>query len=295
MPYAVVMDWDLRQLRFFVTAAEQGSFTEAAAQLFVSQAAVSRTIAGLERAVGETLLRRIPRGCELTATGRLLLPHAHRVLAEADRFSEFLESRRGTLRLGYAWAALGRHTVRLQNQWRTARDSVDLQLIRHSSATSGLAEGLCDVAVVRVPVDESRFGSVVVGLEDRVVAFAADDERWSRRRRFTMAEVGERTVLFDPRGGTTTEDLWDAAGRSPSFRQISDIDSWLDTIAAGRAVGTTSEATAYHHPRPGVVYRPIKDGPRIPVRLAWWRDQRPAGLSDLISTVTQLYAQPGRG
>jgi len=94
------MDWSLRELRFFVAAAEAGSFTEAAAQLYVSQAAVSRTIAGLEKAVGDTLLRRVPRGCELTSTGQLVLPPARRVLAEAERFTEFLTTRHGVLRLG---------------------------------------------------------------------------------------------------------------------------------------------------------------------------------------------------
>jgi hypothetical protein len=55
-------------------------------------------------------------------------------------------------------------------------------------------------------------------------------------------------------------------------------------------VGTTAEATAHHHPRRGVTYRPIKDGPRIPVRLVWWREDRPAGLVELVDAVTQLYA-----
>ena len=84
------MDWTLRELRYFVAAAEAGSFTDAAAQLYISQAAVSRTIAGLEKVVGDTLLRRVPRGCELTATGAQILPHARRVLSEADNFTEFL-------------------------------------------------------------------------------------------------------------------------------------------------------------------------------------------------------------
>jgi hypothetical protein len=39
-----------------------------------------------------------------------------------------------------------------------------------------------------------------------------------------------------------------------------------------------------------LTYRPIKDGPRIPVRLAWWHDHRPNGLGDLVDAVTQLYA-----
>jgi hypothetical protein len=39
-----------------------------------------------------------------------------------------------------------------------------------------------------------------------------------------------------------------------------------------------------------VTYRPIKDGPRIAVRLAWWHDHHPNGLTDLVDAVTQLYA-----
>ena len=290
LPYARIMDWSLRELRFFVTAAEAGSFTGAAAQLHVSQAAVSRTIAGLEKAVGDRLLRRVPRGCELTSTGQQVLPAARRVLAEAESFTEFLTSRHGVLRLGYAWAALGRHTARLQRDWAQRHEAVELELVRHNSPTAGLAEGLCDVAIVRRPVDDKRFDSVVVGLERRLVAFASDDPQWARRRRVSMAEIADRTVVIDPRVGNTSSRLW--PDRPPRFLESTDVDGWLDAIAAGRGVGTTAEATAHHHLRPGVTYRPIKDGPRIPVVLAWWHDHRPAGLRDLVDAVTRLYATP---
>jgi DNA-binding transcriptional LysR family regulator len=284
------MEWSLRELRFFIAAAETGSFTEAAAQLYVSQAAVSRTIAGLEKTVGDRLLRRVPRGCELTSTGQQLLPHARRVLSEAERFTDFLTSRHDVLRLGYAWAALGRHTARLQRDWAQRHDALELELLRHNSPTAGLAEGRCDVAIVRRPVDEKRFDSLVVGLERRLVAFASDDPQWSRRRQLSMAEIADRTVIIDVRVGTTSSQLWHGADHPPRFIEATDVDGWLDAIAAGRGVGTTAEATAHHHPRPGVTYRPIKDGPRIPVRLAWWRDHHPNGLGDLVDAVTQLYA-----
>lgn len=285
------MDWTLRELRVFVTAAELGSFTDAASELHVSQAAVSRTIAALERGVGAQLLRRIPRGCEPTVIGRQMLPQARRVLAEATRFDEFLQTRHSVLRLGYAWAALGRHTTPLQRRWAREQPTIALELVRYNSPTAGLAEGLCDVAVVRREVDDRRFESVVVGLERRLAAFAADDPEWTRRRQLRMAEIAERTVITDSRVGTTTEALWLGHGRAPTIVESADVDTWLDAIAAGRGVGTTAEATAEHHPRPGVVYRPVKDGPRISVRLAWWRDARPKGLAALIDTVTGLYGQ----
>jgi DNA-binding transcriptional LysR family regulator len=284
------MDWTLRELRYFVAAAEAGSFTEAATQLYISQAAVSRTIAGLEIIVGDKLLRRVPRGCELTATGQQILPRARRVLSEADNFSEFLTSRHGVLRLGYAWAAVGRHTARLQREWAQRHGQVELQLVKQNSPTAGLAEGLCDVAIVRRPIDEKRFATVVVGLERRLVAFASDDAQWSRRRQLSMAEIAERTVIIDPRVGTTSSELWRGSQHQPQFIESTDIDTWLDAIAAGRGVGTTAEATAYHHSRPGVTYRPIKDGPRIAVKVAWWHDHRPHGLDDLIDAITRLYA-----
>ena len=290
LPYAWGMEWSLRELRFFVAAAEAGSFTDAAAQLYVSQAAVSRTIAGLEKTVGDRLLRRVPRGCELTSTGQQILPQARRVLSEAARFTEFLTSRHGVLRLGYAWAALGRHTARLQRDWAQRHEAIELKPIRHNSPMAGLAEGLCDVAIVRRPVDEKRFDSVVVGLERRLVAFASDDAQWSRRRKVSMAEIADRTVVIDPRVGTTSSRLWSDADHQPRFIESTDVDGWLDAIAAGRGVGTTAEATAHHHPRPGVTYRPIKDGPRIPVRIAWWRDDPPMGLKDLVDAITLLYA-----
>lgn len=286
------MDWTVRELEVFVAAVDTGSFTDAALLLHVSQASVSRTVAALERALGDHVLRRVPRGCEPTAFGLQLLPHARRVLAEAGRFSEFVRSRHGLLRLGYAWSALGRHTAPLQRRWAREHPEVGLELVRFNSPTSGLAEGRCDVAIVRRPVDDRRYGSFVVGLERRLVAFASDDVLWSRRRQVTMAEIAGRTVVIDPRTGTTGSDLWQGAATLPTFVESTDVDSWLDAIAAGRGVGTTAQATADHHPRPGVTYRPIKDGPRIAVRLVWLRDARPAGLDELVHTVTELYATP---
>lgn len=71
----------------------------------------------------------------------MLFPDSRRVLAEAARFDEFLSDRHGTLRLEYAWAALGKHTARLQRDWTNTHESIDLELVRHDSPTVGLPEG----------------------------------------------------------------------------------------------------------------------------------------------------------
>ncbi|MBO1901282.1 LysR family transcriptional regulator [Leucobacter weissii] len=283
------MDWSLRELRCFVTAAEAGSLTAAAAELHVSQAAVSRRIAALEGSLGRQLLRRGRHGCEATAAGEQLLPQARRVLAEASRLETLAREQQSQIRVGYAWAALGGHTTELIRGWPESHPDVELRLLRHNSPTSGLAEGRCDAAILRVAPDASRFDSVVVGLERRLAAFPADDPDWGRRRTLRLREFAGRTVLTDPRTGTTSQILWHGEHAPARFVDSSDVEEWLTAIAAGLGVGTTSEATAVHHPRPGVVFRPIVDAPRIPVRIAWWRDDPPGAVGELIAFVARLY------
>ncbi|TMH08911.1 MAG: LysR family transcriptional regulator [Betaproteobacteria bacterium] len=70
------LDW----LRSFVSVVDAGSLTAAAPQLHRSQSALSMQLKKLEAAVGRPLLTRDARHLALTATGRLLLPHARGLL-----------------------------------------------------------------------------------------------------------------------------------------------------------------------------------------------------------------------
>lgn len=281
------MDVELRQLRCLVAIVDEGTFTDAAIALGVSQAAVSRSLASLERALGVRLLRRTSREVTATGTGLRVLAHARRVLGEVDDLVREAGSGHARLRMGYAWAALGRHTPAFQRRWATAHPGTDLQLVRVNSATAGLAEGACDLSVVRRPSADRRFDSVIVGLERRLCAVAADDPL-ARRRSVRLADLSGRTLLVDRRTGTTTTDLWPPDAR-PATEETHDVDDWLTVISSGRCVGVTAEATAHQYPRPGVVYRPLKDAEPIAVRLAWWRDDPPPAAQAAIELLTALY------
>lgn len=75
----------LRQLEYFVTICESGSYTRAAARLFVAQPSLSQQIRSLENDLGTRLLDRMPEGVRLTAAGHALLPEARTILAAAAR------------------------------------------------------------------------------------------------------------------------------------------------------------------------------------------------------------------
>ncbi|MEV7085794.1 LysR family transcriptional regulator [Streptomyces sp. NPDC093085] len=281
-------DVELRQLRCLVAIIDEGSFTGAAAELGLSQPAVSRQLAALERELGVPLIRRTTRELAPTATGVRVAAHARRVLAEmADLVAE-ATSGHTRLRVGYAWSALGRHTVAFQRRWSATRPEVRLQLVRTNSATAGLAEGACDLAVVRRPLDgDRRFDSAIVGLERRYCALAADDPL-AGRRSVRLADLADRTLLVDRRTGTTTVEMWPPESR-PEVEFTQEIDDWLTVVATGRCVGVTAESTRDQYPRPGVVYRPVRDAEPIAVRLAWWQGAPHPATGAAIELLTRLY------
>ncbi len=91
----------LEQLRIFVAVAERQHITRAAAALHLTQAAVSASIAALERVNDIRLFDRVGRNIALTAAGRQFLPEAHAVLAKAagarQALGDIAGLRRGTL------------------------------------------------------------------------------------------------------------------------------------------------------------------------------------------------------
>lgn len=76
---------DLDAVRTFVAAADAGQFQQAAAALSITQQAVSKRIAVLEKDLDVRLFTRTARGARLTIDGQAFLPHARELLRVAER------------------------------------------------------------------------------------------------------------------------------------------------------------------------------------------------------------------
>lgn len=278
--YDQVMSAELRQLRALVAVADHGTFTDAAIALGVSQASVSRSVAALEVGLGVRLLRRTTRNVSPTVLGGRVIARARRILSEVAELERVVGDGQGELRLGYAWAAFGRHTTTLQRAWAAEHPQAPLVLVQANTLTAGLVEGTAEISVVRRQLDD-RFETVLIATESAYAAVAADDP-WARRRVLRMADFAGRTIGISTGTGTTTLDLWEPGTGPVAVRETGSVDEWLTLIAAGQAVGLTPEATVAQYPRPGVVYRPVRDAKPLPVWLAWWRDDPPALHQELV-------------
>jgi DNA-binding transcriptional LysR family regulator len=283
------MDLELRHLRCLVAIADTGTFTDAAIELGISQAAASRNLMALEKILGVRVLHRTSRQVSPTTAGTDVLAHARQVLAAADNLVASAASGHSRLRVGHAWSAMGRHTQVFQRRWAAAHPDVELHLIRANSPTGGLAEGLCDIAVMRSAVDSRDIASAVVGHERRYCAMPADDP-WARRRSIRLGEITQRVLLIDSRTGTTTPELWPADARPQVQDFTRDIDDWLSAIAAGAGVGITPEGTTSQYRRDGVVFRPLRDAPPITVAMIWRRHDPHPATQAAVALLTDLYA-----
>ncbi|MFV8182820.1 MULTISPECIES: LysR family transcriptional regulator [unclassified Streptomyces] len=90
---------DLDAVRTFVTVADAGQFREAALALSVTQQAVSKRVAALEKHLGVRLFTRTARGALLTVDGQVFLPHARELLRAEERAAASVQPGRRALRV----------------------------------------------------------------------------------------------------------------------------------------------------------------------------------------------------
>jgi DNA-binding transcriptional LysR family regulator len=152
--------YDVVKLASLRAVVVHGSFSAAGHALQLTQPAVSRQIALLERQAGTQLIRRTPQGAVATEAGRLLVEHAEAVLsrlalAEAQ-IAELAGLRRGHIRLGSFFTALvylsAEAAVVLQRRhpdlFRRQHQVIYDDLVDRSTAFTRLANGELDVAIV---------------------------------------------------------------------------------------------------------------------------------------------------
>jgi LysR family transcriptional regulator of beta-lactamase len=138
----------LNALRAFEVSARHLSFTRAAIELCVTQAAVSHQVKGLEARLGATLFRRLPRGLALTDEGLALLPTLRDSFEKIGDVLDLFEGGRvmEVLRVGVVGTfAVGWLLPRLP-AFRDAHPFVDLRLFTNNNRTDLAGEGL-DCAV----------------------------------------------------------------------------------------------------------------------------------------------------
>lgn len=148
------MAFTLRQLQFFIAAAEAGSVTGAARELSISQSSVTEAIRALEDDLGVQLFERMARGLLITHKGSAFLRHARQILADVSTsrtaFASEHEPLTGRLTLGVTSLVAGYVLSDVLRRFRRAFPQVELSVVEDKGdyLQHLLIGGELDVAVV---------------------------------------------------------------------------------------------------------------------------------------------------
>jgi DNA-binding transcriptional LysR family regulator len=193
---------DLRQLEYFAAVARHRHFRRAAEDLYVTQSAVSQQVRRLEAELGLALLRRTPRGVEVTTAGEELLARAEAILADVAGARAAMDEHAGALRGGARAAATTGDALRLAPALaRFGAEHPGVRIALRQGAPGEVTElvlkGSVDVAVAALPA------AAAGGLGDELEAVALADE-----------PLVLLVAPDDPLAGATGVKLWDVRDRS---------------------------------------------------------------------------------
>ncbi|QKV92487.1 LysR family transcriptional regulator [Streptomyces sp. NA02950] len=308
---------DLDTVRTFVAAADARQFQEAAAELAVTQQAVSKRIAALERDLGVRLFTRTPRGAELTIDGQAFLPHARELLRVAERAVASVRPGRRPLRVDVIASRVA--PSGLMRGFHRAHPEVDLDVVMLfdvETAIAAIRSGAIDasfraVAAPGRPLPED-IESVRV-LDEPLQLLTGPAHALAGARSVTVAQLaGHRIwmpgIVPGTEWGAYYDDLVAAFGLTieatgPNFGS----DALLDTVADTPALATfMGEQTLPQLPLGGAptvwpaghgLRRiPVTDPtPVYPHSLLWHRDNPHPALATLRAHLAAAAAAGGRG
>ncbi|MFJ3777229.1 LysR family transcriptional regulator [Streptomyces sp. NPDC090075] len=241
---------ELRHLKYFLAVADTRSFTQAAANCYVAQSALSQQIARLEKDVGATLFSRTSRSVRLTAAGELLEPLARRVLADVENAQAALDAlaglRRGRLRLGLVQTlACPFDMVDVMADYHVRYPGIDFHVTNAPSSemAADVLSGRLDLAVVglgprQVPegLDHRLLG------RDPLVVVVSREHPLADREMIALGDLpdGDQVIQFSRGTGLSrqVEAAFARAGVDPG--RHFEVGQMYDMIRlASRGVGVT--------------------------------------------------------
>jgi DNA-binding transcriptional LysR family regulator len=268
----VVVDVDLRKLRYFVAVAEHLHFGRAAEALHIAQPVLSRQIKVLEDGLKALLFVRDKRATELTPAGAQLLAEARPLLANAAALQRRVTRvARGpaTFVVGFMPGLIVTAPIRALVS-RHPELTVEVIRTTWTDQTDVIHDGRADVSFVRLPIDQQGLTIQQLHTEARVAALPAD-HRLAGKGTISIADLADEHLLQDPNAvpewrDVATELRTRTRRPAPFFHSV---EEKLEHVAAGHGVCVLPLSVAMFYSRVDITHVAITDIAPNQICLAW--------------------------
>ncbi|MBI5249990.1 MAG: LysR family transcriptional regulator [Desulfomonile tiedjei] len=241
----MTIDLSLNQLRAFHFAANCGSISRAAEQLFITQPGVSAQIKALESRYDTQLFVRGKKKLELTKCGKRLHTITEKIfglMEEADELLSHPEDAAPTiLKIGSSKTLVRYFLARYIQRFRESFPKIQIQVNEGSSAemVQGILNGRNELAIVgQVHYEPSL--KIIPFIEDELVLLAAPGHRLCRNGTISIQDLKtENLILREVGSGTRriVQEVLEARGVAPSvFIESGNVDFIKELVKMSKAV-----------------------------------------------------------
>ena len=301
---------NLRQLRFFVTVAEELHFGRAAERLCMTQPPLSQAILALEQELSVSLFRRTKRHVALTPVGEHLLAHATRLLAEAEAFPglarQLARGEIGSLRLGFVTTADYSLLPELVSRYDATYPDVKVSLREMTSDVQiqALLQGEIDAGLI-IPLHATLHASLAYLRLIREPLVLAIPEGWldsGRLKPFNdrlrLQDIaGEPLIIFPRSSAPAFHDLitsyFTRNGIEPTIGQEAiEMQTIISLVSAGMGVALVP-GSLKKLGRFGVRYIALQgDPPLIETGISWRREDPSPTVKRFVEIATAMTEPP---
>jgi len=242
---------EARDLVYFAVVAEHGNLRRAAEALDMSQPAVSKILRRLEKWAQAKLVKRTPKGVELTAVGAAVLTHARRLKLYLDdvdhEVMDLCQGRAGHLQIGATPSALANPVEQAYIRLLADSPKVTLNILLggHEVLIPALRKGELELIVSGIPASPYEGLTHEPVFEDAFIAYASANHRLAGRKHLTIADIArERWALAE--AGTVPHRrlrrMFEDAGFPPPViaMETAAIAPKISLVAASDVLGFTA-------------------------------------------------------
>ncbi len=234
---------DIPELKAFISIAECQSFSRAAERLFLSQPAISKRIASLERELNRPLFDRIGRRIYLTEAGQALLPQARHILQSVEdsrrSMANLSEQIEGQLTIGTSHHIGLHHLPPVLRSFNNLYPQVqlDIRFMDSEAACQAVSHGELELGIVTLPSQAMENLQMEILWPDPLSIMTSRDHPLGKEKKLGLKKLSEYPAIL-PAQGTFTRERIEAAFRPKGIElEVSLSTNYLETIKMLVSVG----------------------------------------------------------
>lgn len=272
------MNFSLRQMRALAALARTGSFTRAAAELHLSQPALTVQIRELESALGLKLVDRNTRSARLTAIGRELLPVFERVLGDiravAENARELAAGDRGTVLVAALPSLCSRLIPTAMARLKRSHPGITVRL--HDTVALRILAALkseeADIGIASFGTLGREFEATPL-IEDRMVAVMPRRHALAAKASLTLRELTRHPLVFMDTNSSVRAlveaGLREEATRATPEYEVTYMSTAVGLVQAGLGIAILPATALELGLATGLVTRPLRSAAmRRPIVIA---------------------------